>query len=45
MQAAFNYGSNEGYYPCCEKKVLRFDTQLRAHGCQQKEHNVDSNEQ
>lgn len=27
---------NEGFYPCCKKRALRFDTQMRAKGCNQK---------
>ena len=27
---------NEGHYPCCRKKALKFDTNLRIKGCMQK---------
>lgn len=35
---------NEGYYPCCKKRALRFDTNMRVKGCMQKQHQLDIEE-
>lgn len=38
MQPRFNFGLNNGNYPCCDAKALRFSTGRKQKGCTARNH-------